>query len=40
MFGCQAKLPIDLMYDLPNADTTEKPATEYAAQLKKTLSDA
>ena len=40
MFGRQAKLPIDLMYELPTANTTEKPATEYAAQLKKKLSDA
>ena len=40
MFGRQAKLPIDLMYDSPAGSTTKKPATEYTTQLKNSLSDA
>ena len=31
---------IDIMYELPTVHTTEKPTTEYAARLKKNLSDA
>ena len=38
MFGRQAKLPIDLMYG-PH-DTSERPVTEYARQLRASLDDA